>query len=167
MSQWGPDTYGEPCRECGFSWSLDVSDAKAVIAGLPAQLADLLKDASGAERHPGLVWAVTAYVAHIGDNLRIWAERVAGITLGGSMAVASYDENLLATARAYQSLSLAGALWSLERATSDWLHAISMAAPDLAMIHPQRGEVRVGDIVISNTHDAVHHVWDVRRSLAQ
>lgn len=167
MSRWGPDKYGEPCRECGFSWRLDPSDAKAVIASLPTRLAELLKDADGAERHPDLGWTVSAYVSHVGDNLRIWAERIAGITLGATMLVVSYDENLLATARGYQSLSLAGALWSLERATGDWLEAVSMGTEDMAMIHPQRGGISLADVVTSNTHDAIHHLWDIRRSLGQ
>jgi hypothetical protein len=77
-----------------------VADAQAIVAGLPAALAVDLRGARGQERIPGLAWSVTAYVAHVGDNLRIWAERLAGITAGAATAVAGYDENELATARA-------------------------------------------------------------------
>lgn len=120
MSSWGPRTYGDPCRECGFSWEIAPSDAGTVLARLPDRLTTLLTNASGSERHPDLDWSVTAYVAHVGDNLRIWTERVAGITRGGSRKVGRYDENALAQARSYGSLSLPGALWSLERAIGDW-----------------------------------------------
>ena len=54
-------------------------------------------------------------VAHIGDNLRNWAERLAEIARGGSTAIASYDDNELAVARNYEALSLPGVLWDIER----------------------------------------------------
>jgi hypothetical protein len=165
VSSWGRHAYGEPCRECGFSWSIDASDAKMLVAKLPARLTEVLGDADGGERHPDLAWSVSAYVLHVSDNLRIWAERVAGITLGGSGSVSSYDENALASARAYDSICLPSALWSLERAVRDWLDAVAMAPEELTMIHPERGEISVRDVIRSNAHDATHHLWDIERSL--
>jgi Mycothiol maleylpyruvate isomerase N-terminal domain len=165
VSEWGRDTYGDPCRECGFSWSLAASDALALAAGLPSRLEDILAGARGDERRPALDWTVTSYVAHIGDNLRIWAERLAGIALGGPTAVSSYDENALASARAYETISLPGVLWTLRRSTRDWLEAVDLASPDLTMIHPGRGVIRLDDVVRTNAHDALHHEWDIERSL--
>ncbi|MGH9229448.1 MAG: DinB family protein [Acidimicrobiales bacterium] len=165
MSQWGRDTYGDPCRECGFSWNIATSDARALAAGLPSRLEDILADACGTERHPALAWTVTSYVAHIGDNLRIWAERLAGIALGGPTAVASYDENALASARVYEDIGLPGALWTLRRSTRDWLKAVDLAAPDLEMTHPERGVIQLEDVIRTNVHDALHHEWDIKRSL--
>lgn len=165
MTSWGPRTYGDPCCECGFSWSIARSDAEAVLARLPDRVTKLVTNASGNERRPELEWSVTGYVAHVGDNLRIWAERVAGITGGGSRNVGRYDENALPQARVYDSLSLPGTLWSLERAIRDWLDAIAAAPADLTMIHSERGELGLDDVVRSNLHDAVHHEWDIKRSL--
>jgi hypothetical protein len=165
VSSWGPRTYGDPCRQCGFSWGTARSDADAILADLPERLTKLLTNASGSERHPDLEWSVTAYVAHVGDNLHIWAERVAGITGGGPTRVARYDENALAQARSYDSLSLPGTLWSLKRAVRDWLDVMAAAPADLTMSHSERGEVSLDDVVRSNVHDAVHHEWDIKRSL--
>lgn len=165
MSKWGRSTYGEPCEECGFSWDVDTSDAKALVAGIPALLTEMLTDARGDERHPAVTWSVSSYVAHVGDNLRIWAERLAGIALGGPTTVASYDEEALATARVYQDIPLPAARWSLQRSTRDWLEAVQMAPSDLEMIHPHLGLIRLDEIVRLNAHDAVHHVWDIKRSL--
>lgn len=165
MSQWGRDLYGDPCRECGYSWAIAASDARAQVAGLPDRLAVRLADARGDERHPDLTWSVAAYVAHVGDNLRIWAERVAGMTLGGPPTVSSYDEDELASARKYDDISLAGAMWSLQRSTRDWLEALDLAAPDLAMVHPEGGVMELDDIVTMTAHDALHHEWDIQRSL--
>jgi hypothetical protein len=167
MSDWGRRTYGEPCRECGYTWSIEATDAETLVAAVPARLTNLLDGATGDERHPALAWSVTSYVAHIGDNLRIWAERVAGIALGGPSAIASYDDNKLAAARNYEALSLPGVLWTLERSTRDWREAVSLIGLDLEMIHPERGRISRDDIIRNNAHDAVHHVWDIERSLAR
>jgi hypothetical protein len=167
MSSWGRRTYGEPCRDCGFSWKIDRSQAELLVAGLNSRLAQVLAHASGTERHPALEWPVTSYVAHIGDNLRIWAERLAGITLGGSSVVTAYDQDALARARTYDSISLPGALWTLEHSVSDWLEAVGMASSQLTMNHPHRGELSLEDVIQSNAHDAVHHEWDIKRSLGR
>ncbi len=166
MSDWGPRTYGDPCRECGFRWSIDVDDAQVLVAGVPARLDVVLRTARGTERHPDLAWPVTAYVLHVGDNLRIFAERIAGITLGGSPVVASYDENALADARVYAGITLHAARWGLERAVRDWLEAVRDAPPDLLMRHPERGAIDLTDIVRSNAHDTAHHEWDIARTLS-
>jgi hypothetical protein len=165
VSEWGRTVYGDPCRECGFSWSITITDAKCLVAGIPAQLAVTLDGATGDERLSQLAWTVTAYVAHIGDNLRVWAERLAGIARGGLPVVSIYDENLLAEARAYDALSLPAVQWTLQRSTDDWLDAVATAPTDLVMVHPDRGAIDLEAIVLSNAHDAAHHVWDIERSL--
>jgi hypothetical protein len=40
-----------------------------------------------------------------------------------------------------------------------------MAPEELTMIHPERGEISVRDVIRSNAHDATHHLWDIERSL--
>lgn len=166
MSEWGPRTYGDPCRECGFAWSMAAADAEVLVTGVPSRLRVLLAGATGDERHPDLAWSVGAYVSHVGDNLHIWAERLAGIALGGSPVVASYDENELARARTYDAISLQSALWSLEQSVRLWLDAVEMSPADLVMIHPERGSIGLDDIVESNAHDAAHHEWDIQRTVA-
>lgn len=151
----------------GFSWAISVSDAKGLVERLPATLDDELVGVDGGERHPDLAWSVAAYVAHVGDNLRIWAERLAGIASGGPDVVASYDENLLASARVYDAVGLHGALWTLKRSVRDWLDAVEMAPDDLVIVHSERGPLDLAEIVRSNAHDAAHHLWDIRRSIHQ
>jgi hypothetical protein len=166
MNEWARQTFGDPCRECGFSWSIDMSDAVLLVAGLPARLDAVLVDATGDERHPSLGWSVSAYVSHVADNLRIWAERLVGITRGGSSTIASYDENALADVRAYGGIPLAAALWSLGLATQAWLDAVESSPPELVMHHPEMGALSLADVVRINVHDGAHHVWDIERSLA-
>ena len=166
MSDWGRRTYGDPCQECGFSWGLGWDEAVALLADIPGRFRQALAGSDGRARHPGLGWSAGAYVCHVADNLRIWAERLAGAARGSTQRATLYDPDLLATARSYEQLPIEGALWSLERAVGDWLVAGRMAADaDVTLTHPERGEQTHLDALLTTVHDAFHHEWDVRRSL--
>ncbi len=167
METWGATRYGDPCRECGYDWSISTEDAVVLVAGIPARYAELLIGTDGRQRHPDLTWTAGAYVCHVVDNLRIWAERLAGALLGGSRQIPGYNENLLAQARAYHDVPLVGALWSLQHATLQWKEAVELALQDdVVLLHARRGEQRADDVVRNNAHDAHHHEWDIRRSAA-
>ena len=34
----------------------------------------------------------------------------------------------------------------------------------MVLIHPERGEMALLDVVRANTHDAQHHLWDIERA---
>lgn len=165
---WGPVLYGNPCHQCGFDWNISREAAIGLVSTMPKLYARILAAAGsdGSERDPELQWSARAYVCHVGDNLRIWAERLVGVSRGASPAVAGYDEARLAEARAYEGVSLPGAIWSLERAAEDWRSAVEEAtAAGVVLIHPDRGEQSLLDVVRSNAHDAFHHQWDIQRSI--
>ncbi len=162
----GASWYGDPCRECGFSWAISVDEGIAVVTSLPDACALVLRGATGAERHPDLAWSAAEYVCHVGDNLRIWAERLMGVVEGAAPEIGDYNENELAYARNYGSIPLPAALWSLGRAVDDWQLAVGRSSPTgTVVIHPERGEQSLSDVVVSNAHDCLHHLWDVERSL--
>jgi len=166
MNDWGPSIYGDPCRECSFPWTTPVADAISLVANLPFVYGELLEGRSGREQHPGLTWSVTGYVLHVGDNLRIWAERLMGVLGGAPHLVGSYDENDLADARSYKDIPIQAAMWSLTRSVDDWLRSVEVS-PDsgVVMVHPVRGELTLSDVVLSNAHDAMHHLWDIERTV--
>jgi hypothetical protein len=166
MNEWGASVYGDPCRDCGFSWSTSFEDSLAIVVGIPDAYGQTLAGLSGDERHPDLGWSVTEYVLHVGDNLRIWAERLMGVVSGGPEEVGAYDENELADARHYESISLPSAMWSLTRAVDDWQEAVSEASHAGAkLVHPERGTQTVDAVAAANAHDAFHHDWDIKRSV--
>ena len=166
METWGAARYGDPCRECGFDWSLGHESAVALVAGIPARYTMLLSGRDGSARHPDLDWTAGGYVCHVTDNLRIWAERLAGAGLGGPAEVPGYDENLLARAREYNQVPVAGALWSLRSAAEAWAEAVALATREgVVLRHAGRGKQTVGDVARNNAHDAFHHAWDIHRSL--
>jgi len=166
VEQWGAVLYGDPCRECGFGWGLPPEQAVAWVRAVPETFGARLAGATGREKHSDLAWTTGAYVGHVTDNLRTWAERLAGAYLAGDLTVAGYDPDLLARARRYDEISLAGALWSLRWAATAWAEAAETAlAAGLVLQHATRGPQRAEDVARNNAHDAHHHLWDIARIL--
>ena len=167
MNDWGASLYGDPCRECGFDWAISMPDALSDVSDVPSDYRALLVDRSGRLQHPALGWSVTGYVCHVADNLRIWAERLMGVVGGGPSLVGRYNENQLAQARNYSEIPLPAALWSLTRSVDDWLTSVEASAgSEVVLVHPERGDLALSDVVLANAHDAQHHRWDIARTLS-
>jgi hypothetical protein len=166
VEKWGASLYGDPCAGCGFGWLLTPQDAIRLVRGLPDRCRTVLSGHTGYERHPDLAWTPTAYVSHICDNLRTWAERLAGARLSGAVDVPGYDPDLVAEARHYNEIAPAAALWSLERAVDAWTESVTAALDDrVALRHATRGVQRAEDVARNNAHDSHHHLWDINRIL--
>jgi hypothetical protein len=164
---WGPERFGDPCRECGFGWSLTTEEAIASVTGIPESFAQLIGSADGSLRHPDLDWTIGAYVCHVADNLHIWAQWLAGAALAGEARVPGYEERDLGDARFYTRVPVGGALWLLGQAIAPWREAVTVArAHDVVLQHESRGPQSVHDVVRSNAHDAFHHGWDITRTVA-
>jgi hypothetical protein len=102
---------------------------------------------NGNRKHVELEWNAAAYVVHVADVLRIWADRVAAAALGSSDPIAPYDEGALGVARGYNGLALTGALWALERAVGDWLAAEELAnSVESTLNHPEQGPLDLNDV---------------------
>jgi hypothetical protein len=167
MEKWGTRLYGDPCRACSFSWSLSPDEAVEVVRGVPERYALCLAGTTGHERHADLGWTPVGHTSHVADNLRNWAERLAGAYLAGVTEVPGYDQDLLARARRYDELSIQGALWSLEWAAAGWVDIVTSAlAAGVVLSHAGRGRQTAEDVARNNCHDAHHHLWDIERILA-
>ncbi|PXX63916.1 hypothetical protein DFR70_10598 [Nocardia tenerifensis] len=166
MEKWGADLYGDPCAGCGFNWSLTPEEAIRIVTGLPARYRELLDGYTGHERHPELAWNPAAYISHVVDNLRHWAEGLAGARLSEATDILGYDPDLLAQARHYNDIAPAAALWSLERAVSAWSASVTAALRHgVVLRHDARGPQRAQDVARNNAHDGYHHAWDIERIL--
>jgi hypothetical protein len=154
--------YGEPCRQCGFRWSITAPEAVSWVRGFEGRARAATCSLTGEERADG--WPVAAYVAHVGDNLRQWSERVQAARLGGRPEVTGYDPDALADARGYASIPLEVALWSASSAAERWADVIEAALHEgVELRHATRGVQRAEDVARNNRHDAYHHIWDIRR----
>jgi hypothetical protein len=166
MDRWGAPLYGDPCRDCAFTWTAGRSAAVSLMRSLPDSIDNITGGATGLERLPDLEWNVSGYVAHMTDNTRIWAERLMGVARGADAHVGAYDPDLLGASRRYNDVTLQGALWSFRIAVRDWLCAVDEAEPTgVVMLHSERGAMDLSDVVSSNAHDASHHRWDITRIL--
>jgi hypothetical protein len=135
---------------------------------LPSSLGELIRGADVSRRHPALGWTIKEYVCHVADNLRISSERLVGAARGGSTEVGRYDQDLLARARNYAQVPIEGAMWALERAVDDWASALALATDaGVVLLHPERGPQTVFDVCLNNTHDGMHHRWDIARTLSE
>jgi hypothetical protein len=166
MDHWGAPLYGDPCRECAFTWTAGQTASISLMRGLPDSIDELVIGATGTERLPNLGRNISGYIAHMTDNTRIWAERLIAAARGADAHIVPYDPDLLAESRHYNEVALQGATWSFRSAITDWLSAVDEAAPaGIVMLHSERGAMELSDVVASNAHDACHHRWDVTRIL--
>jgi hypothetical protein len=166
VEPWGAALYGDPCRACGFDWSLTPDEAVGWIAGWGPRLTAVISAADGTERRAGGGWSVSEYVCHVGDNLRQWTERVQCARLAQQVEVAGYDPDALAEARGYAALPLAVAAWSSELAATTWAEVVRAALDeDVRLRHATRGLQRAADVARNNCHDAYHHLWDIEQIL--
>ena len=137
------------------------------MADLPDRYARLLEGRDGATRHPDLTWSVGAYVCHVSDNLRIYAERMWSAAQTEQLRIEAYDQDDLASVRKYEHIPLDTALWTLSREADAWCEAFEAAVGrDATFLHPERGPQTFSELAQTAVHDAVHHEWDIRRSLA-
>jgi len=162
MNEFLRAAYGDPCRECGFEWSIAPATSAAIVNDAPARFSSVLDGHDGQEFHSRLEWNATAYVVHVADVLRIWSDRVAAAALGSPEPVVPYDEDRLGNARGYLSLPLSGALWSLDRAVGDWQAAERLAeTSDVILVHPEQGPLPLDDVRRIMAHEIEHHVADL------
>jgi hypothetical protein len=164
---WWISEYGDPCRKCGFDWSQPPESVIGAVEQLPDRFDALLAGRTGDERGPGATWSAKAYVFHVGDNLRIFAERLEGVFAGASDTLAAYDQDLLAAARDYEAMSVQSALWSMRGSATAWAAAArgALARPDVTYRHAERGDLSAREITRAPGHDALHHLWDVTRAV--
>jgi uncharacterized damage-inducible protein DinB len=170
-NSWWIEEWGNPCRECGFDWAQPPETAIAAVEALPDQFDAVLAGRTGAERapeaHPGQSnWSAKAYVFHVADNLRIFAERLEGVFAGAPTTLAAYDQDELAAARDYEAMSLESALWSVRTAVATWASAArrSLDRADTSQ-HAERGALNAAEITRGPAHDALHHFVDVTRAV--
>src|SRR5579875_3587356 len=153
MDNWGAPLYGDPCRQCGFSWTSGQATWLSLMCSLPDAVDELVHGATGAERLPDLGWNVSGYLAHMTDNARIWAERLVAVARGADPHIVPYDPDLLAQARHYNEVALLGAQWSFRTAVANWADVVDEAqTAAVVLLHSVRGAMELSDVVASNVH---------------
>ena len=161
MNEYLVDRYGDPCRVCGFIWSLDLYTAKEIIVGAADRLGSLRRAPAETTTPIRGTWGVAGYVAHMADTVRIRAERLAAASLDTTAAVVPYDEEALGNVMGYNKASLLGSLWALERALEGWRAAHALAEPDVRLVHSEQGPLTVDGAQRILAHEVHHHTMDI------
>lgn len=158
------------CAECGFSWSLPVGEAIALVADLPTRIDRVLEreaDAGAVRRVPAPgVWSQSAYVWHLVDVMSIGTERLWTIADDPASGLRCWDENALAEARQYERQSPIVGRRVLRAAVERWLDAARAADPKAVTVHDCGGTMTAADVIHRNAHEAVHHLLDIQRQSA-
>lgn len=166
-----PKSYAEiasgegQCSECGFLWALPVGDAAVLISDAPERYRSLIEGRDARVKPAPDVWSPSAYVWHMSDSLRTWAERLWGIRNDPGFRIVPWDQDEMAIARSYEAQSMETGLWSLERAVTAWELALEGADPEHSFEHPEMGTGSIGLVVRYMAHEVFHHDLDIRRGL--
>jgi hypothetical protein len=158
------------CAECGFAWASAAAACRARVDGAAEAFERLLASAgSGTDLRPSEPdhdgWSAAAYVWHLGDVLRAWAERLHTLSVDPSISWAGFDPDELAAARHYDALPVVTAPWALARSVDALAVALAPLTADDGFVHPEWGQGTVADALRWLAHEVVHHELDVRRAL--
>jgi hypothetical protein len=155
------------CAECGFSWLTEPGGALDAVERAPGRFEDLLAGTDGTVAPAPEVWSPSAYVWHVGDLVRAWAERLHSLASDPRAAWAGFDPDELARARHYDVLPQASGPWAVARSVDALQQSLGSLASETAFTHPEWGRGTVADALRWVAHEAVHHELDVRRGLGQ
>jgi hypothetical protein len=151
------------CAECGFSWLTAGDRALAAVEDGPASFARLLEGREATVAPAPNVWSPSAYVWHVGDVVRAWAERLHSLGNDPGAAWAGFDPDELARARHYDALPGSTGPWALARSVDALVLSLEPLAHDTPFVHPEWGSGTVTDALRWVAHETVHHELDVRR----
>lgn len=153
------------CAECEFSWLTTGDAALAQVRAGPARFADLLEGPHATVVPAPQVWSPSAYVWHVSDLVRAWAERLHSLGIDPDAPWAGFDPDELARARHYDALPPSTGPWSLARSVDALAQSLEPLGTDTPFEHPEWGSGTVADALRWLAHETVHHELDVRRGL--
>ncbi|MFP5331095.1 MAG: DinB family protein [Acidimicrobiia bacterium] len=151
----------ERCPTCEFAWDLDFDDTLRVIRDAPGQIAGQLDGRDGMVPQPDGSWNATAYVWHLADLARAWAERWIQIAEEPGSELVGFDPDDLADARNYRRLPTAPGLWSLRESVQMLLDATARLSESAEFVHGEWGQGTVRDAMRWLAHEFHHHERDI------
>lgn len=165
---YGARVWGDPCPECGYSWSTTYEEALDLIAGAAARYGGHIRGREQAailKRSPK-TWSPSGYVWHLSDWFRIQGQRIYTIAndplyrwVGLGLDPAELGERFR-----YDDLPPTAGLWALQKAADLFVEAAREADPSL-LFDTGEESWTVGELVVWVGHEVIHHDLDIRRGL--
>lgn len=155
---------GDPppvCPGCGYDWSIDSRDALTLIASSPDRFEASLAGKDGMKEQADGSWNATAYVWHLTDLTRSWAERWVQIREMPGSRLVGWDPDELAGIRGYRALPTAPGLWALRQAVGAFVDVTAQVTMETPFEHGDWGRGNVADGLRWLGHEFHHHVQDV------
>lgn len=149
------------CPTCGYLWSIDAVDAVALIESSPDRYDAVLAGMNGMKQQPDGSWNATAYLWHLTDLMRSWAERWVQIRESPGSRLVGFDPDVLAEARSYRFLPTYPGLWALRSSVATFIEVTSTVTPETSFEHGDWGAGDVADALRWLGHEFHHHVGDV------
>lgn len=166
ISSIGGDPASDGCDACGWPWRLDPEDALEAVRGAPKRYQQLLSEADDPYRTVApLTWSAAAYTWHVADVCRAWSERAVALDREPDRELVGFDQDELAAARGYASMSASAAVWALGRSARTLAETAEEIGLDTPFDHPDWGPGTLGDAIRWVAHELIHHELDVRLSL--
>ena len=158
----------EPCAECGFSWDTPIADGLRIVERLPQAIQDAIAGGGQVlfERPSPQVWSPNEYIWHLADIFRLAAEWLHDMGMLDHPTHYAVDMDALADARGYRRLSLQTGIWSLEQSCSMFITQAAVTPAERTCFYHDWQDVTAAQVVAFLTHEAVHHLFDLRRILA-
>jgi len=149
------------CAECGFDWSIEPGAALAAIASSPDRFDAAMSGRDGMAPQVDGSWNATAYVWHLTDLARSWAERWVQIRDSPGALLVGWDPDELAEVRGYRSLPTSAGLWALRSAVGTLVDVTAGVTFETPFEHGDWGTGDVGDGLRWLGHEFHHHEMDV------
>jgi hypothetical protein len=149
------------CNVCGFDWSIGATAALEVIGGSPDRFEAVLAGRDGMVAPADGSWNATAYVWHLTDLARSWAERWVQIREAPGSLLVGWDPDELADVRGYRSLPTEPGLWALRSAVATFVDVTGVLNLDTPFEHGDWGTGDVADGLRWLGHEFHHHEQDV------
>ena len=158
----------EPCAECGFAWDTPLLESLRLIERLPAEIREMVatRGEALAQRPTPQVWSPHEYIWHLADIFRLSAEWMHDIRTLDHPTHFALDMDALAELRGYSRLPLQTGLWSLEQSCRLFIAEAAVTAPERTCYYHDWQDVTATQVVAFLAHEAVHHLFDLRRILS-
>jgi hypothetical protein len=157
------------CGDCGFAYELSAPEVGARLADGKDRMGQVVAALGPGrlDRSSGAgVWTAREYIAHVVDWAEITDQRIRRVLSEDRPTLESYDQDLLATERAYASWDITATLERYGRAVGSVRRALDEAGAEgwrRVGFRDEAGEMPLSLFANDLVHELEHHLDDVER----